>query len=399
MGAFDRRAIAVAAIAGLLGMLGVTSAAADHCPPQCASGKVPLGIAAPTSGPPAVFGRQTVKPAEIVVRELNAHGGLLGVPVELIVDDDRCDPGRSVMVAAQQIEKAKIGYVIGPTCPAAALAAAPVYAKGGVIQLVPTVTLAELTRNNAGNIFRVAVTDQQEARALGAYLAREQKPKKVTIVYTDIFYRRAVAEMVKAALPDALKQSAQFEPILDASGAYDRVADRLKRNPPDIIYMALDNEPVVEFVGKLRERGIKSLLIGGQHLLSQRFWAAAGKAAEGINVIAPIQSVTNMEFRKTVDLLRQAQVVPDLVALNSYATVQTWAEAMRRAGSGDPKKVVAALRTGVFNTAVGPIAFDQHGDRRDVCFTLLSWQGGRLMPGAEWREQVSDCQMSRDKGN
>jgi branched-chain amino acid transport system substrate-binding protein len=395
----DRRSVVIAATAGLVGALGIAWAAAENCPTQCATGKVPLGIAAPTSGPPSSFGLQTVKAAEIVVRELNAAGGLMGVPVELVVDDDRCDPGRSVSVAARHVEQVKLNFVIGPTCPAAAMAAAPVYAKGGVIQFVPTVTMIGLTRSNPDNIFRIAATDEQEAQALGAYLAREQKGKKFAIVYTDVFYRRTDAEMVRAALPDAMKTSARFEPILDVSGAYDRVADKLQRDPPDVIYMALDTEPVVEFVRKLRERGIKSFLIGGQHLLSQNFWVAAGKAAEGINVIAPIQSVTSVEFRKTVDLLRQAQVVPDLVALNSYAAVETWAEAVRRAGGGDPKKVVAALRSGVFKTAVGPVAFDQRGDRRDICYSLLTWQGGRLMAGAGWREQASDCQALRDKGN
>jgi ABC-type branched-subunit amino acid transport system substrate-binding protein len=39
-------------------------------------------------------------------------------------------------------------------------------------------------------------------------------------------------------------------------------------------------------------------------------------------------------------------VVPDLVALNSYAAVQTWSEAVRLAGGGDPAKVLEALRTG-----------------------------------------------------
>jgi branched-chain amino acid transport system substrate-binding protein len=395
MGNFDRRVVALVAAGGLVGALGAAWAADEHCPTRCASGKVPLGVSAPTSGPPSIFGQQTVKAAELVVRHINAAGGLLGVPVELVVADDRCDPGQSVSVAARHVERDKIGFVIGPTCPAAAIAAAPVYAKAGVVQFVPTVTASELTRSHPDTIFRIAATDEQEAQALGSYLEREHSGRKIAVVYTDIFYRRNVAKMVEAALPRELKASARFEPLLDTSGAYDRLADKLKRDPPDVIYMALDSEPVVEFVRKLRERGVKSLLIGGQHLLSQSFWIAARKHAEGINVIAPIRSVTSMAFRKTVDELRQAQVVPDLVALNSYAAVQTFAEAVRRAGGGDPKKVVAALRSGEFDTAVGPVAFDRQGDRRGICYSLLTWEGGRLVAGAAWREQAQDCALQQ----
>jgi branched-chain amino acid transport system substrate-binding protein len=391
MHARNRRLANGAAAAGLLAALMGIAWAAGPCPTECPSGKVPLGIAAPVGGGPAIFGRQTIKPAELFVRELNAAGGLMGIPVELVIGDDRCDPGQSVSVATRHVEQDKLSFVIGPVCPAAAMAAAPVYAKAGTVQFVPTVTMPGLTRRFPDNIFRMAATDLQEVQALGTYLGREFKGKKLTVVYTDVFYRRAFADMVRAALSAEMQTSAQFERLLDASGAYDRLADKLKRERPDIIYMALDSEPVVEFVGKLRERGLKPILIGGQHLLSQGFWSAARQAAEGINVIAPIKSVTSAEFRKAVGLLRQADVVPDLVALNSYAAAQVWAEAVRRAGGGDPKKVIEALRSGEFPTAVGPVAFDSQGDRRDICYSLLTWRGGHLIPGLEWRERNTVC--------
>ena len=386
MSVIDRRMVAVAAVGILGAWLAADWAGAEPCPTQCASGKVRLGIAAPMVGPPAVFGRQAVKPIEIAIRDLNAAGGLMGTPVELAIGDDRCDPGASVGVAARHVEQDKVNFVIGPVCPAAAMAAAPVYAKAGVIEFVPTVTLVELTQQNPNSIVRMAATDEQQAQALGSYLASQQKGKKVAVVYTDVFYRRTIAQMVMAALPPDMKASARLEPILDVSGIYDRVADKLKADPPDIIYMALDNAPVVEFVNKLRDRRIKAVLIGGQQMLSQSFWLEVGKSAEGIHVIAPIQSPMSPDFRKAVELLRKGDVVPDLVALNSYAAVQIWAEAVRRAGGGDPQKVMAELRKGEFQTAIGPVAFDQRGDRRDLHYSFLTWSAGRLIPGLEWRQ-------------
>lgn len=378
---FRRGSVALAAAIGL--GLGASPAAAESCPTQCASGKVPLGIAAPTSGQAAAFGRQALKPAEIAVRELNAAGGLMGTPVELIVGDDRCDPGLAPSVAKHHVESDKIQAVIGPVCPAAATAAAPIYSEAGVIQFLPTVPMLELGRQTLDKLFRMVATDEQEALALDAYLAREQKGKKLTVVYTDAFYRRAIIDTIQSALPADMKESARFEPLLDNSGAYDRLADNLQRNRPDVIYLALDNAMVLELVAKLRKRGVKSLLIGGQRLLSREFWLTARDAAEGIHVLAPVESLNSPEFRKTVDLLRQADVVPDLVALNSYAAIETWAQAVQRAGGGDPAKVADALRSGEFKTAVGPVAFDQQGARRDIRYSVLSWQGGRLRPGVE----------------
>ena len=358
--------------------LEIALADAEFCPANCSSGKVPLGLSAPTSGPSASFGQQAVKSVEVAVRELNAAGGLMGIPVNLIVDDDRCDPGLAATVAKRQIEKEKISAAIGPVCPPAASAAARIYAEAGVLQLLPTVPMLESMRQSSEKIFRLVVTDEQEAHALGAYLASEQKGKKVTIVYRNAFYRREMIEDIKSALPADMKETAQFKPVLSSSGAYDQLADQLTRDQPDIIYLAIDNDMIVELVGKLRTRGVTGLLIGGQRLLSQAFWSTANKAAEGIYMIAPVDSPASLEFRKTIDQLAQAKIVPDLVALNSYATVQTWAEAVRRAGSGDPTKVVDALRTGEFQTAIGLVAFDKQGERRGVGYSVLTWDGGRL---------------------
>ena len=202
--------------------------------------------------------------------------------------------------------------------------------------------------------------------------------KKLTVVYTDAFYRRGIVQMVKDALPDEMKASARFEPLLDITGIYDRLADKLQRDPPDVIYMALDHAPLVELVAKLRKRAVKALLIGGQHMLSHNFWLEARSASPRVFISSlPSDRRPLQNFAKRSICFRQAGVIPDLVALNSYATVQVWAEAVRRAGGGDPRKVIEALRSGEFQTAVGPVAFDQRGDRRDLRYSILTWQDGR----------------------
>jgi branched-chain amino acid transport system substrate-binding protein len=187
-----------------------------------------------------------------------------------------------------------------------------------------------------------------------------------------------MVDQIKLALTDEAKDLTRFEPLQEVPGAVDRLAARLQREPVDIVYLALGGELVVEFVNALHSRGVKSFLIGGQQLLSQGFWRATGRTAEGLHVLAPIASLSSPAFRDAIDRLRQARIVPDLVALYSYMAVQIWAEAVRRAGSGDRKKVVDVLRTSEFTTPVGPVAFDQRGNRRGIAYSLLTWLGGPL---------------------
>jgi branched-chain amino acid transport system substrate-binding protein len=384
MNAFNRCLVLLAIAAGLAAVT-LRLALAQPCPTECASGSVPLGMSAPTSGTAAAFGQTVVKAVEIAVREINADGGLMGIPVKLFVGDDRCDAGNAVSVAKQHVERDKIGFVIGPTCPAVAMDAAPIYAQARVIQFVPTVTMVGLTQRYPDNIFRLVATDEQEAQAIAAYLASEQKGKKFAVVYSEFFYRSAIAGVIDRSLSAEQKALGRIESLPDVTGASDRLADKLQKNPPDVIYMSLDSEQVVEFVGKLRQRNNKSMLIGGQHLLASGFWRSSKEIAEGIHVIAPIASLDNPQTHKAVDLLKKADVVPDIVTASHFAAVQVWAEAVRRAGGGDPNKVIAELRSGEFETAVGPVAFDEKGDRRNIQYSLLTWKDGRLVPGAKWR--------------
>ena len=378
--------LAAAVLTVAAGILGTAARlqAAEPCPNQCATGKVPLGIAVPLTGTAAAFGKPTAKAVEIAVGEINSTGGLIGIPVEPMIADDRCDAGMAMMVAKRQAEN-NVRFVIGPTCPAVAMEAAPAYAAAGIIQFVPTVTTVELTQRYPENIFRMVATDEQEAQALAAYLASEQPNKKLAVVFGEFFYRRAMAKMIDGALSREQKALTHLESLADVSGAYDRLADKLQKSPPDVIYMSLDAEQAAEFVKKLRERGIKSVLMGGQHLLSASFWRGQRAAAESIHIITPVASLDYPGLRKAVELLRKADITPDIVALSNFAAVQTWAEAVRRAGSGDPKAVVAALRSTTFDTAVGPVAFDAKGDRRDIQYSILTWKDGRIVPGLRWQ--------------
>lgn len=376
---------AVAALMVLGFLNGASTAhAADPCPKNCPTGTVPLGIAAPLTGGMAAFGRAASKATDLAIKEVNDAGGLLGIPVVPVTADDRCAAGMAPAVARQHITEG-IRFVIGPACPAVAMDATPFYAKAGIIQFVPTVTAVELTERNPETVFRMVATDAQEAKALAAYLAREHAGKKVAIVFGEFFYRRAIARMIDQALTPEQKKLVRLESLADVTGAYDRMADRLKNTPPDVIYISLDAKSAAEFVGKLKARGIRSMLLGGQHLLSANFWLNHRQAAEAIQVIVPIESLGNQDFLHAVDAVYKAGVIPDIVALSNFAAVQTWAEAVRRAGSGDPAAVVAALRAGTFRTAVGNVAFDERGDRREIQYSIMTWKDGLPVPGFPWK--------------
>jgi len=79
-------------------------------------------------------------------------------------------------------------------------------------------------------------------------------------------------------------------------------------------------------------------------------------------------------------------VVAELVAkkedptgyvLYSYATIQLWAEAAKKAHSIKPARVARELRAGgPWPTVLGPIKFDSKGDVINAAYAIYKWDNG-----------------------
>ena len=80
---------------------------------------VKIGVAGAHSGDLASYGLPTLKAAQLVVKEINAKGGINGAPVELLIEDDMCKPEIATNTATKLISngaKAVIGHICsGPT--------------------------------------------------------------------------------------------------------------------------------------------------------------------------------------------------------------------------------------------------------------------------------------------
>jgi branched-chain amino acid transport system substrate-binding protein len=74
-----------------------------------------VGVLVPTTGSEATYGQDMYNAAAIARDEINAHGGVLGKKIELIVGDDGCDPQQAVNAAAKIVSQ-KVAVVVGGYC-------------------------------------------------------------------------------------------------------------------------------------------------------------------------------------------------------------------------------------------------------------------------------------------
>ena len=132
--------------------------------------------------------------------EINAKGGILGRPVELIVEDSTSgDAGAAVQKARKLIESDKVDFLLGNVNSALALAMAQVSNEKGILHIVPGGHTDAITGASCHwNVFRVCNTTQMEANAVAGALIKEYGKKFYYITPDYAFGHTLEAGLIKA---------------------------------------------------------------------------------------------------------------------------------------------------------------------------------------------------------
>jgi branched-chain amino acid transport system substrate-binding protein len=100
-----------------------------------AQNKAPIKVGFPTplTGPFGTEAQDQVRCAEIAIKEFNESGGLNGRMAELLVRDDKLNPGEAATRTLELIEKEKVSFVVGALSAAVQLSVNNVCKERGVI--------------------------------------------------------------------------------------------------------------------------------------------------------------------------------------------------------------------------------------------------------------------------
>src|SRR6202521_88956 len=152
--AFDRRAILKGA--GAAAALQITSPFIIQ-----ARGEMPcrIGLVDPLTGVYAAVAQNEVMGAKLAVEQINAKGGILGRPIELLVEDSANDVGTGVQKARKLIERDQVSFIIGDVNSGVAQAIAQVSNEKRVLHIVSGGHTDTITGSDCKwNVYRVCNT-------------------------------------------------------------------------------------------------------------------------------------------------------------------------------------------------------------------------------------------------
>jgi branched-chain amino acid transport system substrate-binding protein len=338
-----------------------------------AMAQVPVAVIGPLTGQYAAFGEQMKAGATQAVDDLNKAGGVLGKQIALNVGDDACDPKQAVSVANQMAAK-KVVLVAGHYCSSSSIPASEVYLDEGVLQISPASTNPKFTDAGGWGTFRVCGRDDNQGKVAGQYLAKHYKDQKIAILNDNTTYGKGLADETKKAMNAAGTQEALYDAYTPGEKDYSAVVSRLKQAGISVIYIGGYHTESALIIRQAKEQGMHATLVGGDALVTKEFWQIAGPAGAGTLMTFSPDPRKNAVAAKVVKEFTDQKIDPEGYVLYTYATIQIWAEAAKKAGTTDPKKVAATLKSsGPWASVLGPVTFDKKGDVTGGGYVMYIW--------------------------
>jgi branched-chain amino acid transport system substrate-binding protein len=340
---------------------------------------IPIGFSSALTGPYAWVGEPHLAGTELAIADLNAKGGVLGEPLELILADDGCNAELAPLAAEKLVSEA-VAVAFGATCSGAAVPASKVYQRAGILMIEAGATNPRLTDEGDGRVFRVVGRDDRQGTIAGDYLAERWRDREIAIVHDTSPFGQGLAEEVKKRLNQRGVREALFATYEPETMDYSDLLDQLRTASIDVLYVGGYSPESGLIIRQARDRKYNVQLVAGDSLSTGEFWLVAGPAGEGALFTSfsdPTQEPRAAEVMARVQARLQQ---PNARALYSYAAVQLWAQAVETAGTTDAAPVAQALRQQRFDTVLGTIGFDAKGDVTGFDpFVWFIWTDGKYM--------------------
>ena len=318
-------------------------------------GPIKIGFPVPLTGAFSAEAQDQVRAAELAARQLNEAGGHKGRQVELLVRDDKLNPGEAATRTLELIEKDKVDFVVGSLSAATQLSINAVCRDRKVL-------FNSISQSDAINeakdwslyTFHEALNPHLTAGAVARY-AFPKFGKKVVYLTADYAYgHEMVRGFQRAGQPLGMQTLADIRHPLGAAD-YSAFLPRIQALKPDVLVLCNFGRDLVNSAKQVTDFGLKQ---GTQVITPVLLYTArqAGGAEAFEGIIGGTSYYWGMEDKIPAakafnDAFRKAYggAVPSDYGALGYAGVRSVLQAVKNADATDSVRVSIALRQLKYN--------------------------------------------------
>lgn len=341
-----------------------------------------IGVITSLTGPQAAFGAAHKNGYTIAASEINAKSGVLGKQIELIYYDDQGKSDQAVQGVSKLVDQDHVVLVLGAYSSQTTIAIVRPLKDKGIPLIMPTATADNVMDTGSTTAFRICAGANAYAAAMADFLKNNGAPKTMAIVYENTDFGQSNGKAMATAAPAAGMTVVDQEAYQAAAPDYKALLQRVKNANPDAVYFAsylLDATTLMRQSEQV-DLNPKFITAAGTGFSAAEFPTAkgAGKYAEYTFSVSQWLPSAKWAGSKEFDdaYFKLTSSHPAYHAMQAYAALLVGADAIKTAGSTEPKAIADAIRKEHLDTPFGPIAFDAKGQNAHPVL-ISQVQGGQ----------------------
>jgi branched-chain amino acid transport system substrate-binding protein len=323
-----------------------------------------IGMVASLTGPAAEVGRYAIQGAKLAAEEVNKTGGVLGRPIELVIEDNQTTNPGVVLAFSKLAGDKDIPAFIGPPFSTQIHAIAPDIQRLGKPVMIGG-TDPQLTHMGNPWLFRFRPNDIYSARVIADYGVKTLGKKKWAIVHsTDAFGTSGMKTLLED-LKGMDVEPALIQGYTNNSQDFTPVVFAVKQSGADVMatYMTVPTDVAI-FARQLRQLGVNVAWFGSPSTVATDVLKLAGAALFDSYAASPFNADSSpaaKEFATKYEATYKS--APDYNGAWTYDAVHVLALAIDNAKSLEPQKIrEAILSVKGYPGVEGTYNFDQNGD-------------------------------------
>ena len=323
-----------------------------------------IGALAPLSAPGTVVGGEAMRDAmRIAESDINARGGLLGQPVEIIIEDSEGLPERGTAVMEKLISQDGVVAVGGGYHSSVGVASKEVAADNNIPVVFAETWNDTITSSMLDQIFRIAPLSSEVAKVDVEFIKSLEGIEKVVILTENTDYGIPAAESNTAGLAEAGIDAVTFSVDIGTQD-YSGIIERIKAEEPDLIQVLATGEASFNFTQQSAEAGIGPsdvpTICNQVALESGSYWTNVPDG--NLCFVRRIGVPVNLYNDNALSFLEQysemtGKTSAESYALEAYDSIMVIAQAIEEAGSTDADAIITALEGIEYAGTLGDIYF------------------------------------------
>ncbi len=328
------------------------------------------------TGDAAAYGQSMRKGTDLALERINAEGGINGVPVEVIYEDDRLDAATAQTALLKLIESDRVPVILGSGSSTLSLSICPRSNERGVVQISSISTAPTL--KDCGPYFFSAMASDVAQGPEWVRVAEYLGVDEAAVMYLNNDYGIGVKDTFVAAFEAAGGRILIAQPF-DVGGSDFRTEIlRVRETNPEVVFIV---DHVAEGSVVLRqadELGMDVQWVTDVSMVAREVIELAGDASEGVMGLRAGSTQTEEYIAFEEAFVAKYNEKPTIWADFAYDTMMLVARAIERGGY-----TADGIQQALFEVAAdyvgpsGPKAFDEYG----ISMGFYEWV---IVEGGEW---------------